>query len=396
MSYFASYIDSAGLHLPTYQDILDDLIASMKTIFGQDIYLENDSADYQMLSIIALKIHDSYQAIQYAYNSRSPATAIGAALDSVVKLNGIYRKPSGHSTCELTLTGTPFTEIKNGAVKDATGNIWNLPESVIIGSDGTVKSTATCSIAGTVTALPGDITDIDTPTFGWTAVNNEVSAIAGTPIETDGELRQRQTISVSNPSQTMLAGTLGALRALDNVTRVSVYENDTNISAVDPDNNPFGLPPHSVTCVVEGGDDVDIAKAILYHKGLGCYTNGSTEIKITDQNDYINTVRFFRPTYVPIFVNIKLKKYAGYIESLKSTVKNAVCDYISELEIGRDVSISMLTGIVVSCNPNPSKPLFGIASITIGRTAENLAAGDVDIAFNEVANAVYGNIEVEA
>ncbi|HBK27296.1 MAG TPA: hypothetical protein DDY92_01820 [Dialister sp.] len=396
MSYFAPYVDDSGLHLPTYNDILEDMIDSMKKIYGQDIYLENDSADYQLLSILALKVHDSYQAVQYAYNSRSPATAIGAALDSVVKLNGIYRKPAGYSTCELTITGTPFTEIINGSVKDNTGNVWSLPASVVIGSDGTVKSTATCNVAGEVTALPGDITQIDTPTFGWKTVNNEVSAIPGNAIETDGELRQRQTISVSNPSQTMLAGTLGAIRALKNVARVSVYENDTNISAVDPDNNPFGLPPHSITCVVEGGNDNDIAEAILYHKGIGCYTNGTTVISVKDQNEYINTVRFYRPSYVPIFVHIKIKKYTGYISSLASTVKSAIYDYIQGLEIGRDVSISMLTGIVVGCNPNPSKPLFGISSITIGHSKEELAAGDVDITYNEVASPVYDNIEVES
>lgn len=396
MSYFAPYVDDSGLHLPTYNDILEDMIDSMKKIYGQDIYLENDSADYQLLSILALKVHDSYQAVQYAYNSRSPATAIGAALDSVVKLNGIYRKPAGYSTCELTITGTPFTEIINGSVKDNTGNVWSLPASVVIGSDGTVKSTATCNVAGAVTALPGDITQIDTPTFGWKTVNNEVSAIPGNAIETDGELRQRQTISVSNSSQTMLAGTLGAIRALKNVARVSVYENDTNISAVDPDNNPFGLPPHSITCVVEGGNDNDIAEAILYHKGIGCYTNGTTVISVKDQNEYINTVRFYRPSYVPIFVHIKIKKYTGYISSLASTVKSAIYDYIQGLEIGRDVSISMLTGIVVGCNPNPSKPLFGISSITIGRSKDELAAGDVDITYNEVASPVYDNIEVES
>ena len=193
----------------------------------------------------------------------------------------------------------------------------------------------------------------------------------------------------------MLAGTLGALRALKNVARVSVYENDTNISAVDEDDNPYGLPAHSVTCVVEGGDDNDIAEAILYHKGIGCYTNGSTVVKVTDQNEYINTIRFYRPTYVPIYVHVKVKKYTGYISSLASSIKSAVYDYLEGLEIGRDVSISMLTGIVVGCNPNPSKPLFGISAITIGRSESALAAGDVDIDYNEVAAPLYDAIEVE-
>ena len=62
MSYFTPYVDGSGLHLPTYQDILADMIASMKKIYGSDIYLGNDSADYQFLSILALKVADSYQA----------------------------------------------------------------------------------------------------------------------------------------------------------------------------------------------------------------------------------------------------------------------------------------------------------------------------------------------
>ena len=95
MSYFTPYVDTSGLHIPTYADIRDDIIVQMKKIYGNDIYLENDSADYQFISILALKISDSYQAVQYACNARSPVTAIGAALDSVVKLNGIVRKEPG-------------------------------------------------------------------------------------------------------------------------------------------------------------------------------------------------------------------------------------------------------------------------------------------------------------
>nr|DAV62151.1 MAG TPA: Baseplate J like protein [Caudoviricetes sp.] len=394
MSYFTPYVDAAGLHIPTYSDIRDDIILQMKKIYGNDIYLENDSADYQFISTLALKISDSYQAVQYAYNSRSPATAIGAALDSIVKLNGIARKAPGYSTCQVTLTGIPFAEIKNGSVVDKTGLIWNLPSSVIIGSDGTVISSVVCQKVGAVSAEPGDIDKINTPTYGWKSVINHSAAIPGNVIETDAELRQRQTISVSNPSQTMLEGTHGALMALKNIARVAVYENDTNVSVVDPENNPHGLPPHSITCVVEGGSDTDIAKAILYHKGIGCYTNGSKEVSIIDRNDYVNKVRFYRPAYVDIYVNLKLKKYTGYVSSLSSTVKTAIYNYISSLEIGRDVSISMLTGAIMSCNPDITRPVFGISSITIGRSKGALANGDIDIKYNEVARPNYDNIEV--
>ena len=75
MTYFAPYIDDAGLHIPTYGDIRDDLVAQFKAIYGQDIYLENDSQDYQMISAFALKTYDTMQLLQVVYNNHSPKTA---------------------------------------------------------------------------------------------------------------------------------------------------------------------------------------------------------------------------------------------------------------------------------------------------------------------------------
>lgn len=393
MSYFKPYVDSAGLHTPTYNDILEDLKAEMRKIYGEDIYLENDSADYQMLSIFALKQADTLQALTYAYNARSPHTAIGTSLDAVVKLNGISRKGASHSTCEVELTGTPFTQIINGAVQDKAGVIWDLPSTVIIGSDGTLTTVATCRESGAVSALVGDIDSINTPTYGWTSVINKVAAVQGRDVETDAELRQRQAVSTSNPSQTMLEGTKGAIAALPNVNRFAVYENDTNSEEVS-NANPFGLPPHSITCVVEGGTDEDIAEAIYSHKGLGCYTNGTTEVEFSDQNEYINTIRFSRPTYKDVYVKLVVKKYTGYISKVISDTRLAIYDYLNSLTVGSDISISMLIGVITACNPDINKPIFGIKSITIGTSKDSMAAGDIDIAYDEIPNPVYGNIEV--
>ena len=113
-----------------------------------------------------------------------------------------------------------------------------------------------------------------------------------------------------------------------------------------------------------------------------------------DENEYINKIRFYRPTYVPIHVNVAIKKYTGYVAHLAQDVEEAVYNYLEMLEIGRDVSISMIAGIVMGCNPNPAKPLFGISSITIGREADDMASGDIDIGYNEVASPDYSLIEV--
>lgn len=102
MAYFKPYIDASGYHYPTYNDIRDDMIDHFRQIYGQDIYLGNDSQDYQMISIFALKIYDTFQAVELDYNNRSPKTAIGTALDGLVKINGLTRKKASYSTVQVT------------------------------------------------------------------------------------------------------------------------------------------------------------------------------------------------------------------------------------------------------------------------------------------------------
>ena len=45
MSCFAHYIDSSGLHMPTYEDRLADLVSAYSSIFGVDAELSESVAD---------------------------------------------------------------------------------------------------------------------------------------------------------------------------------------------------------------------------------------------------------------------------------------------------------------------------------------------------------------
>ena len=393
MPYFKPYIDGAGLHIPNYNDILEDIIAEMKRIFGDDIYLENDSMDYQMLSIFALKQYDTLQAIAQAYNSRSPQTAIGTGLDAVVMINGIKRKSAGHSTCQVQIIGTPYTQIKNGAVKDKAGLTWDLPAEVTIGTDGTLTTVVTCREIGAVTALPGDIDSIETPTFGWVSVTNEVAASPGQPVETDAELRRRQTVSSALPSQTLLEGTIAGIASVDGVTRYKVYENDTNDNTV-TERNPLGLPAHSITAVVEGGSDLDVASQIRIRKGVGCYTNGTTEVDVIGEYDVINKIRFYRPTYIPVDVTVDIKPYNGYTTYTVDIIKQNIKDYIDNLSIGDDLAVSLLCYAALSANANMSNPTFSITALKAGKHGEVQAGNDIITAFNEVLQGSLENITV--
>ena len=389
-SYFPPNIDSSGLHLPAYSDVIDNFVENAQSIYGSDIYIENDAADYQLLSILARALNDALQTAQMAYNSRSPLTSIGVALDSIVKLNGLIRKAASYSTCQITLTGTAGTAIDNGVVQDVNGVKWDLPAVVTIPVVGTITVSAVCETIGDIAALAGTLNQIATPTSGWISVTNSNAAVLGQPAESDSLLRSRQAISTKLPSLTLLDGTKAAIAALSSVTRWQVYENYTNVIDIN------GLNPHSIWAVVEGDIDDNIANAIYYNKSIGCGLNGTTTVQVTDVNyGTVCNVSFSRPTYVPIYVNVSVKLLTGGSSAYILAIQAAIANYLNDLQIGENVTISGLYGAAMAIMPNLLVPVFSITSLTAGRTLSPApSTTDITIAFNEVAESVVSPASV--
>ncbi|UUZ93240.1 baseplate J/gp47 family protein [Paenibacillus sp. P25] len=308
MTYFAPVITNTGMSIPSYVDIRDQLIADAQTIFGSDIYLEPNTQDYQWIATVATKLYDSFLTAQAVYNSRGPATAIGPGLDVIVGVNGIKRKAGTASTATVTLIGTPNTTITNGIVGDVNGNNWSITSPTTISSTGTVTALATCQTVGPITAGPGEINRIVTPTLGWTGVTNPAAAVTGTMTETDASLRARQAMSTAQPSQAIIEGLNGAIAAVSGVKRFVVYENYTDTT----DSN--GIPRHSIAVIVEGGADQDIGNAIYNRKPPGTGMLGNISVPVTDRYNSISNMLFSRPTSVDIDVTINVKQISGYTQ----------------------------------------------------------------------------------
>lgn len=386
MAYFAPYVDESGLKIPTYLDIRDDMIKNARSIFGQDIYLENDSQDYQWIATVSEKLYDTMQVAQLVYNNRGPSTAIGSALDGVIKINGIRRKSASYSKCKVSIVGIAGTYIKNGIVLNK-GNIkWDLPALITIPDSGQIDTFATCEIPGPIVANSGDLIGIYNPTYGWNGVYNNESAELGSEIENDSKLRKRQSVSTAQPSKTLLEGTSGAVAQIKGVTRSKVYENDTN--QVDS----RGLPPHSITVVAEGGNNEEIVNAIFIHKGIGCYTNGDIILNVADSKGEITPIRFFRPTYIDIPVTINIKALNGYTTATTKTIKENIQNYLNTMEIGSELTLSSLWGIALQAMPNLMDPMFSITSITAGKLGEPQGSQDIILKYNEVCRGNINNI----
>lgn len=382
-------VTAQGISAPDYQTILTTLTGYFQQIYGTDAYLDPDSKDGQMVALYALGIHDANNTAIAVYNGQSPATGIGNGLSSNVKINGIYRDPANNSTVDLLITGTIGLEIINGSARDANSIIWTLPASVVIGTDGTVLVTATCATAGAVAALAGTVTGINTPTRGWISVTNPNAATVGSTAETDAALRIRQAQSVALSSVTPFDALDGAIANIPGVTRHKLYENDTG--AVDAN----GLPAHSITAVIDGGDATEIATTIQLKKGQGVTPNGTTQITVADKYGNPHVIGFNRPVPVPIYIAISLQAFTGYTSQIGADIKTAIAAYINALTIGDDVLLSRVyspanLGVV----SGGESRYYDIISLQIGKSAGTVAAANITIGYSESATCDVSNINI--
>lgn len=398
--YFAPFIDSAGLHVPDYASIEAYEIAQFQSVFGQSVYGGNDSADIQWISIFSLMINDAFNTAELAINARSPLTAVGGDLDSIVKINGIARNGATASTAVLTVTGTPGTVLTNAVAQDINNYLWDLPISLTIPNTGTINVTAVCETIGAIAAAPGTITSISTPTSGWTGVTNASVAIIGLPTESDSQLRARFALSVSLPSKTLVAGTLAGIAAVANVSRYNQGQPTPGGPGTSVENptggvDSWGNPAHSISMVVEGGADLDVATAIYNNKCPGCLTNGTTPVIVTDPVSGASMViSFFRPTYIPIYVILNVHGLSGYTTAVQAAIQLAVTNYLNGLQIGENVTISGLYAAAMAVMPNILLPQFSVQSLYAATTPTPTTSTDITIPFNDVAQGTLANIIV--
>ena len=267
-------------------------------------------------------------------------TILDGILGGIDKVTGVkrfqgYENNTALSTVSVSLliTGVPTTPINNGQVQDGLGQIWNLPTLVTIPGSGEITVTATPVLPNAIQPAPNTITIIVTPVAGWS--------------------------SVTNPAQSI------------------------------------GYPPHSLTVVVEGGDNLDIANVIATKKSQGVETYGTTSVTTYDQYAIPNIINFFRPRLAAITVQVNLTARAGYLTTTGDLIKEAVANYISSLAIGENI---YLTKVYVPANLNNTiaENTFDLTSILLSKNGSPLSASNIIIYFDELSTCLPSDVTVIA
>lgn len=385
-------VTAAGVSAPAFADVLAGVQAKVQAIYGSDIYIDPDSKDGQLIAFLASAIDDCNSAGIGTYNQFSPSTATGNGLASIVKTNGIEKLVASNSTAVGTVVGEVGVTISAGVVRDQNGNNWDLPATVTIPPAGQINVTVTAETLGAVAAPSGTIDKIQTPTRGWQSFTSIADAVPGAPVETDAQLRQRQTVSTALPALTPLGSLLGALSNLVGVQAVKVYENYTKTT----DGN--GLPANSVSVVIRGGDVTAVAQTIGQKKTPGAATYGSTTQTYIDPVTGISyAINFYILVNSVIAITVTGSALVGYTTAQAAAIQASLGAFINgntgtddaefdpaDNGIGDDVEFTGLWGAGYQ-NMSPNRLPYRINSVTIGVDGGAQGTADIVVPFNKIA-----------
>jgi len=307
-------LDATGLTVKTRSEIVADLEAAFKAIYGSDINIDQNSPDGQLIGILAQQAIDVRELLVSIYNSFNPDRAIGTPLDERVAINNIQRRGGTFTVQPITLVITRTVTLQGldanyndvnatgYTVQDNSGNQFILVDTETF-TVGTYSRNFRAKNLGLVETTVNTITNPVTIVLGVASVNNPSGALeVGQNEETDAQLRLRRQYSVAIAASGYLNGLLGAVLNLSGVTDAKLYENVTNVTDAD------GIPAHSTWLIVEGGANTDIAQTYYEKKSAGSGMKGAVSVPITTPSGNIINFLFDRPTAKDLYIRFDIQR----------------------------------------------------------------------------------------
>lgn len=345
-------------------DIQTDLGSGFRAVFGAAITLIAQSVFGQIIGVISERLADLWQLGLSLYTASTREGAVGIQLDHIGALTGTYRLPATNTHVFVQCNGTDGTVITAGSLVSIPGvgtQFTTDADSVPMSGGTGVQVNFRAVNTGPFAAPSGTVTHIDTPISGWTSCSNPLDEFAlGTNIESDTAYRLRQVAELRAIGSSTVAAIRAAMFAVSGVTDAFVFSNDSDIT----DSN--GLTPHTFECVVNGGDDGDVASVVSLQKPVGTGTHGTSAVATSDANGFPLTVNFSRPVDVPIYIIVNIIALASTFPSNGATlVQDAIVSYEVNYHVGSEVRSSALVPNIFAATAGILEcqlPLIGIAA----------------------------------
>ncbi len=296
--------------------IREEIIAAIQVAWGPSLDLGDRSPLGHFVGIVAERLAALWELAELVNAQQDPDAATGTGLAGLCALTGTFAPDPAPSTVVLTLTGNDATSVPSGSQAATTAGTatfettetvalanltaWAITTAYVVGDrrsnasrsyicitagtsagsggptttaaditdggahwrymgEGTAVADAhaACTEDGPTIAVAFDISEIITAVGGWSSVINLLDADLGRDQMTDEQLRLLREAELATPGTGTADAIRAALLALEGVTSVTVFVNDTDSTDSD------GMPPHSVEALVRGGEAQDIYDVLL-------------------------------------------------------------------------------------------------------------------------------------
>lgn len=303
----SNYIGNNGLVTQNLEEIIQELEDGFKSIYGNNINVEQNSPDGQLINLLAQQKIDVLDLITQYYNNLDVDSVVGFPQQVLYKLNGLKIKAYTYSYVEVDVTVNSDITLKgldadleneNGVgytVTDINGNNWILTETSVL-TPGVNTLNFRAEELGQITSLANTITIMNTVEPGVVSVNNPSNNyITGGQGETPAEFKIRRNQSMQAPSQGFDESIKGQILALTNVKQCKVYSNRSN-------QEENGIPAHTLWVIVQGGTSEDIGNVIYNNIPPGIPMMGSETVNVTRPDGTVDTINYDLAKPVELYI----------------------------------------------------------------------------------------------
>jgi uncharacterized phage protein gp47/JayE len=399
-------VNEKGMIVPNYSTIKEDIISDFKNYIFTDsngvIDTTTETSVGRLIAYLATVFSGILDLSAQTINQFNINYASGNALDTIGSWFNINRKQGTPAVITCILNGTPNTVIPMGMVLSIYNNIFTLSNSVTINETGNGIGTFVSEKIGVINIdkISNEDIKIASVIEGLDSVEATSNITNGSSFESDFAYRNRIKASawIGVGFKNVI---LNGILSVDNVISASILENYTSSESVNI--NGVVLPSHSIFICVYGGDDNDVADAIIKTKPVGCgymqslVASGGTDdnlvkIDIASDNSSIikNSVYFFRPTISYInSIDISASNYSSNLsdDELRTAFSDIIVEYFNDnIDIGESVSAFQIASYIQS-------KIDGIAITNIQiKDSQNNYVSSINAKGNELLRVLVENI----
>lgn len=391
------YLTRRGVIVPDTADILDEVRAEWRDVFGQDLNVSADTPQGVMITAeVAARSGVARNNAELA-NQINPNLAGGVFLDALCGLFFLERRAATRGEIPgVVLSGVAGTIIPQGSrARDTLGNLWASVGNVQLGSAGSATVTFRAEEPGPHMVAPGELVDIVDNVLGWEQISNPAAAIPGEDEQSDDSLRRLRNRTLARQGISSVPAQISALYDVPGAHSLTYRENIANTTQTI---DGVVMPPHSVFACVYGGTNTDIAFALLDNKTVGAQWVGSVTTNVVEPaSGQTYAVKFSRPTVRPILARVTVRQ-GNSVTDPAMVIPGAVVDYANGVMpgepgfvVGGAISPFEIAGAI-----NHYYPEIFVVKVEIAEAGASpvFAVAEIPISIQQVGSITEGSVQV--